>query len=90
MWFHRCDQCRKRRLVSWYFEVYPPLHSKGKASGWWWMCADCLVNTISDRLTEQALALRHALDELRGERLDACWGDTVAELAAVLHETSRP
>lgn len=49
-WFHRCDdQCGRWRLVGWYYEVYPPLHSKG----WWWACADCLVNIISDRLEEQ-------------------------------------
>jgi hypothetical protein len=50
MWFHRCDQCRRRRLVGWYYEVYPPIGSEGDESGWWWACADCLVNIVSDRL----------------------------------------
>lgn len=53
LWFHRCDQCGRRRFVGWYYEVYPPLHSKGKAAGWWYACADCLVDIISDQLEEQ-------------------------------------
>ena len=50
MWFHRCDQCGKCRLVDTYFEIYPPLHSKGDEAGWWWACASCLVSIISDQL----------------------------------------
>lgn len=49
-WFARCDQCLRWRFFGWYYELYPPLHSKGEASGWWWACADCLVDIISDRL----------------------------------------
>lgn len=52
MWFHRCDQCSRRRLVGWYYEVYPPIGSEGDEAGWWWACADCLVNIVSDRLAE--------------------------------------
>ncbi len=50
MWFHRCDQCGKRRLVDTYFEVYPPLHGTDDEAGWWWACASCLVSIVSDQL----------------------------------------
>lgn len=53
MWFHRCDQCSRRRLVGWYYEVYPPIGSEGDESGWWWACADCLVNIVSDQLSAE-------------------------------------
>jgi hypothetical protein len=46
-WFTHCDQCGRWRFVGWYYEVYPPLHSKGKEAGWWYACADCLVNICS-------------------------------------------
>jgi hypothetical protein len=49
MWFHRCDQCGRKRLVDIYYEVYPPLGSEGDEAGWWWACADCLIGLISDR-----------------------------------------
>ena len=49
-WFARCDQCGRWRLFGWYYELYPPLRSKGSAAGWWWACGDCLVDIISDRL----------------------------------------
>ncbi len=49
-WFARCDQCHRWRLIGWYYEVYPPIGSEGKAAGWWYACTDCLVDTLSDRL----------------------------------------
>lgn len=51
-WFTHCDQCRRWRLLGWYYEVYPPIDSKGKEAGWWWACADCLVNIVSDQLAK--------------------------------------
>ncbi len=63
MWFHHCDQCGRRRLVGWYYEVYPPLHSKGSEAGWWWACADCLVTIVSDRLDEAKGNIRRMSDE---------------------------
>lgn len=76
-WFARCDQCGCWRLFGWYYEVYPPLHGKGKASGWWWACADCLVDTISDRLFKgpkvegltvgEAVGIARCLREMLGE-----------------------
>jgi hypothetical protein len=47
-WFARCDQCSRWRFLGWYYEVYPPL--KGSEAGWWWACADCLVDILSERL----------------------------------------
>lgn len=47
-WFARCDQCERWRLVGYYHEVYPPI--AGEARGWWWVCTDCLVAALSERL----------------------------------------
>jgi hypothetical protein len=51
-WFATCDQCGRRRLVGWYYEVYPPIGSTGAAAGWWYACADCLVDTLGEQLDE--------------------------------------
>lgn len=81
MWFHRCDVCRQRRLVAWYYEVYPPLHSKGKESGWWWMCADCLVAMLSDRI-EAARQVLQEYEQWEADLIldDEAWGDGMRPL----------
>lgn len=53
-WFACCDQCGRWRLFGWYYEVYPPVRSTPPESGWWWACADCLVDIISDRLFKES------------------------------------
>mgnify|MGYP001564264700 CR=1 FL=1 len=37
-WFTDCDQCGRWRILGWYYELYPPLHSKGEESGWGGAC----------------------------------------------------
>lgn len=44
-WFARCDVCRVRRVVGWYYECYGPLRSD---AGWWYSCADCLVEAVDE------------------------------------------
>lgn len=68
-WFARCDQCGRWRLFGWYYELYPPLRSKGSEAGWWWACADCLVDIISDRLAEYRVEPEIANGPTVGEAL---------------------
>jgi len=81
-WLARCDMCGAWRIVGWYYECYPPRDEPER--GWWYACADCLLDAVDEmRVREAAKAqvvMRHALDELRGERMDGCWSDTVGEL----------
>lgn len=51
-WFFRCDRCKRRRLVCYYYEAYPPLFSTGDEAGWWYACANCMVEKITDYAEE--------------------------------------
>lgn len=86
MWFRRCDQCGKCRWVGTYYEVYPPLGSKGDAAGWWYACADCLLDMISDRLDDGREIMIMALQELVGDRIDGTWDETVDRLREHLRD----
>ncbi len=46
-WFFRCDKCKRRRLVCYYYEVYPPIFSIEDAAGWWYNCANCMVAAVT-------------------------------------------
>lgn len=80
MWFRRCDQCGKRRLVDTYFEIHPPLGSKGKESGWWRACASCMVSIASDQLASATDTLRlYKQWEAALITDDAAWGTGMTE-----------
>lgn len=65
-WFTHCDQCGTRRLVADYYEVYPPLDSKGDKAGWWWACSWCLLDIISSMLEDTL----KQIDDIMQERED--------------------
>ena len=66
-WLKRCDQCSKRRLVADYYEVYPPLHSKGDAAGWWFACRRCLLSIINEHFDDALKRLDDMLTLLEAE-----------------------
>jgi len=54
-WFARCDRCDTWRFVANYYEVYGMRDDHPAwGGGWWWECAQCLINTITDYAERKA------------------------------------
>ncbi len=83
-WWHRCDQCLRRRVVGHYFEVYPPLGSRGPEAGWWWACADCMADIIGIKLQEAERVLM-AYQEWEADLImdDEAWGGNERSLPVI-------
>ena len=43
-WFGRCDDCGKRHIRLALYDCWPPHVAP---SGFWWICADCLIHDVS-------------------------------------------
>lgn len=68
-WLQKCGRCHRRRLLSYYFEMYGYCDGecgKGHDAGtyWWWECLWCYAETISAK-AEDTRQMRKSLNRIR-------------------------